>query len=208
MKKYNILVAGVGGQGVITVGRLLKRAGLRKGYIVVGTETRGASQREGPVDSAVRYVILEDDEKFDPRRCTLSPIIPMGDADMVMCLESNEALRVSEYISSKSYVLINDYQILPTRARSFGLKMPPTDTIANLLKKITPNVRVVNASAVSEREFGDLTKVNMIMLGVALALGVMPLSFEDIEVTLREMGFSEDNIRAIRIGMKLMEGEV
>ena len=68
MKKYNILIAGVGGQGVVTLGLLLKYAAIKEGIMVAGTETRGASQREGSVNSHVRFAVLDPGEEYDERR--------------------------------------------------------------------------------------------------------------------------------------------
>lgn len=68
MKKINVYICGIGGQGTMTLGQLLKQAGLEEGMVVTGTESRGASQREGSVDSHVRFAVFEKGEKFDERR--------------------------------------------------------------------------------------------------------------------------------------------
>ena len=79
MKKLNVQVVGVGGQGAVLLGQILKLAALRHDNIdVVGTETRGAAQREGCVDATIRYAITEEGEEYDPRKGVHGVLIPTG----------------------------------------------------------------------------------------------------------------------------------
>ncbi|WXG43331.1 MAG: 2-oxoacid:acceptor oxidoreductase family protein [Promethearchaeati archaeon SRVP18_Atabeyarchaeia-1] len=203
MRKYSVLVVGVGGQGIMTIGNILKKAGQRKGWIVVGTETRGASQREGSVDNSVRYVMLDPGEERNERTSVISPLIPMAGADLIIALETNEALRSAKFASGKTSVLVNLYEILPPQAVSEKWKGATFDEVINIMKTFSDDVRAIRANEISKNEFGDFSMSNMIMLGGALGMGKMPLSSGDIrEAMEEEFGGSMPNVlKGLEIGM-------
>jgi indolepyruvate ferredoxin oxidoreductase beta subunit len=204
LRKYSVLVVGVGGQGIMTIGNVLKKAGQKKGWIVVGTETRGASQREGSVDNSVRYVILNPGEERNERSTVISPLIPMAGADIIIALETNEALRSAKFASGKTSVLINLYEILPPQAVSEKWKGATFDEVINIMKTFSSDVRTIRANELSKNEFGDFSMSNMIMLGAAMGIGKMPLSSDDIrEVIEEEFGGSMSNaLKGLEIGIR------
>ena len=103
MKKYQCMITGVGGQGSMMLGQFLKIAALKKkGLRVIGSESRGAAQREGSVDATVRYAELEEGEEPDERKSVHSVSIPMGEADLFISMETCEILQALKYISSKT----------------------------------------------------------------------------------------------------------
>jgi indolepyruvate ferredoxin oxidoreductase beta subunit len=203
LRKYSVLIVGVGGQGIMTIGNILKKAGQKKGWIVVGTETRGASQREGAVDSSVRYVILNHGEERNDRSSVVSPLIPMAGADMIIALETNEALRNARFASEKTSVLLNLYEILPPDAVANKRKGATSDEVFNTMKTFSSDVRAIRANELSKKEFGDFSMSNMIMLGAAQGIGKMPLSDEDLrEVVEEEFGGNTSNaLKGLEIGM-------
>jgi indolepyruvate ferredoxin oxidoreductase beta subunit len=205
LRKYSVLVVGVGGQGIMTIGNVLKKAGQRKGWIVVGTETRGASQREGSVDNSVRYIMLNPGEERDVRSTTISPLIPMAGADMIIALETNEALRSAKFASEKTSVLVNLYEILPPQAVSEKWKGATFDEVVTIMKTFSGDVRTIKANEISKNEFGDFSISNMIMLGAALGTGKMPLGGDDIREVIQEE-FGEKASHALR-GVEIGETE-
>ena len=204
MRKYSVLIVGVGGQGIMTIGNVLKKAGQKKGWIVAGTETRGASQREGSVDNSVRYVMLNPGEERNERTSVISPLIPIAGADIIIALETNEALRNAKFASEKTSVLVNLYEILPPQAVAEKWKGATFDEVINIMKAFSSDIRTIRANELSKSEFGDFSMSNMIMMGAALGIGKMPLTRDDIrEVVDEEFGRSTAKaLKGIEIGMK------
>jgi len=203
MKKFSVLVVGVGGQGIMTIGNVLKKAGQNKGWIVVGTETRGASQREGSVDSSIRFVILDPKEERNERTSVLAPLVPWAGADFLIAMETNEALRGAKYVSSKTSVLINLFEILTPQAVSDNVRGPPFDEVVQVMKTFSQDVKTIRASELSRKEFGDFSMSNVIMLGAALAMGKMPLQIDEVREVLEEemKSSSAEALKALDIGI-------
>jgi indolepyruvate ferredoxin oxidoreductase beta subunit len=203
MKKVNIMVVGVGGQGSITMGELLKQVVLNnKDIIVTGTETRGAAQREGIVNSTVRYSILEPGEEYNERKAVHSVMIPAGEADIYIALEPVESLRSLNVVSEKTSIILNSYAIRPMSCVVDGAAYPELQNIINILKECSPDVVVMNGNEMSREAFGDFQKMNIMLIGAALATDKMPISYEDMEKTIREnIKYDiEDNLKALKMG--------
>jgi indolepyruvate ferredoxin oxidoreductase beta subunit len=203
LRKYSILIVGVGGQGIMTTGNILKKVGQRKGWIVVGTETRGASQREGSVDNSVRYVMFNPGEERNERMTTISPLVPQAGADMLIAMETNEALKSAKFSSEKTCVLVNLHEILTPSAVADNLKGPPFDEVIRIMKTFSPDVRAIRASEIAKSEFGDFAMSNIIMLGAALATGKMPIDVNDVKKLLMEEGREKASqmLKGLEIGV-------
>ena len=100
--EFNIVVTGVGGQGVLTLSRVIAVWALKSGYKVRVGETLGMAQRGGIVQSYVRFG--SDVE---------SPLIEVGGADVLIALDYIEALRALGFLSGKSKVIVNSRTITP-----------------------------------------------------------------------------------------------
>jgi indolepyruvate ferredoxin oxidoreductase beta subunit len=196
-------VVGVGGQGIMTIGNVLKKVGQKKGWIVAGTETRGASQREGSVDNSIRYVIFDPGEKPNERMSVISPLVPLAGADILIAMETNEALRGARFVSPKTCVLINLCEMLSAQAVSDNWKGPTFDEVVQIMKTFSPDVKTINANELSKKEFGDFSMSNVIMLGAALGTGKMPVEIDEVkEVLEEEMKRSvPEALKAFEIGM-------
>lgn len=203
MKKINVMIVGVGGQGSITMGQLFKQAVLENPNIVVtGTETRGAAQREGSVDSTIRYALIEPGEEFDERRSVHSVLIPAGEADLYIALEPVEALRKLSVVSEKTSIILNSYIIKPMTCVVDGSPYPDVQNMIDMLKECSPDVVVMNANEMARESFNDFQKMNVIVTGAAIATGKLPFSLEEMENTIRKR-FKygvEDNIKALKMG--------
>jgi indolepyruvate ferredoxin oxidoreductase beta subunit len=203
MKKVNVYICGVGGQGTMSLGLLLKQAGVFDGMLVTGTESRGASQREGAVDSHVRFTILESGEAFDERKSIHSPLIPTRQADLYLSMELAETLRNIKYVSEEGIIIMNRYEIWPPTVRTGEAQYPTLEQVLENVKKFNKNVYVVNANKLSEEKYGDYSGVNMIFLGVAMATGKIPVKIKTIEKIIREqMRNPEKNIEQFRLGLE------
>jgi len=126
MVKINILIAGVGGQGIITLGKILANAALESGLRAIVAETHGLSQRGGAVNVHVR---IGDN--------VISPLIPFGEADYILGLEAMEVLRNLIYASkSRTLILINRQVIRPVLPKVKVLSFEEIDKRLSEFKRI------------------------------------------------------------------------
>src|SRR4030065_429920 len=104
---YSLLFAGVGGQGVLLAAELTALAAVSEGHDVKQTEVHGVSQRGGSVETHLR---------FGPK--VWSPVVTPGQTDMVVGLETLEALRFAHFAHRESgVILVNQHEIIPGSAR-------------------------------------------------------------------------------------------
>lgn len=147
----NILVVGIGGQGVMTAAEMLARTALSQGYDVKKTEVAGMAQRGGVVSSHVR---------FGPR--IYSPQIDAGEADLLIGFEAAEALRWLSWLRPNGVAMVNTLRIAPPVV-SAGLYAYPVDPIGELATAGV-EVHAFDAGAIAE-QLGNAKLVNTIMLG-------------------------------------------
>lgn len=150
-KITNILVSGIGGQGVMTAAELLAEAAINQGFDVKKTEVAGMAQRGGVVTSHIRF-----GEKV------FSPSIAEGQADILLSFEVAEALRWAHWVKDGGVILVNNSRMEPPVV-NLGLFDYPEDPIAQL-KSLSKTVRYLDATEIA-RELGNLKLVNTIMLG-------------------------------------------
>ena len=194
MKRYSVLVCGVGGGGIISLGMLLKEAAILEGLEVVGSEVRGVAQRGGAVISMVYYGIPEGNEQQDHRSALYSGPIVFGGANLMLAVEVSEGLRNSPFLSKASSVVVNTYALKPK-----DVEYPPVADIIAELKKITNRVYPVNATEISMERYGSYWMTNAILLGVALACTDIPVSRHTIESLLR----SDVERQALGVGINM-----
>jgi indolepyruvate ferredoxin oxidoreductase beta subunit len=167
----NILLSGVGGQGILTASRLLALAGLHRGLDVKMSEVHGMSQRGGNVDTHVRL-----------GEAVPSPMIPRGGAHFLVSFEKLEALRYLDYLRPDGVAFVNRLEISPL---TVALKQPNyVDDIDKVLEDKAPDLVWVDGTEMA-RELGDVRMVNVIMLG-ALATRLPFLEEADWEAAVKE----------------------
>lgn len=204
MKTYDIVICGFGGQGVITLGNLLRLAGIKEGISVSGAERRGGAQREGGVTSHVRYRLLEEGEKFDERRMTRSGLIPSGKADMLIAFEPLEAVRHCNFLNPRSVVVLNTEPSPPTLVRMKKYDYPPLDDLLGTLKEFTPLAYPFNINELSRDYFHDFLHISVIGLGLAVGVGDIPVCREKfLEVMQERFPDFEENQRGFDFGLRL-----
>jgi len=152
-KTLNILIVGVGGQGVLLASELLSEVAMASGLDVKKSEVHGMSQRGGVVSSHVRI-----------GKKVYSPIIPFGQADIILSFEQAEALRAVDWLAPDGKIIVSSTRLVPPIA-NFGEVKYPDDPIAEL-KKRTANVIDVDADKMA-RDLGNIRLVNTILLAVA-----------------------------------------
>ncbi|MEH6473365.1 MAG: indolepyruvate oxidoreductase subunit beta [Halopseudomonas sp.] len=147
----NILVAGIGGQGVMTAAEVLAETAMALGFDVKKTEVAGMAQRGGVVTSHVRF-----GEKV------LSPAIAQGDADVLLAFEPAEALRWHTHLKPEGVVMANTYRQMPPVVNC-GLFDYPDDPIGEIRDQGT-TISAYDAGNAAIK-LGDRRLVNSIMLG-------------------------------------------
>lgn len=151
--RFNLVLTGVGGQGIITLGRLIGLAAATRGVDISIAEVHGMSQRGG---SVVVHVRIGEGE---------SPIIPMGGAHHVIALELIEAGRSSVYANEDTVISANDLLWPPPMA-----KYPPRDAIIQSLSAVYKRVYVFDGEGLSKKYLGSPLSSNIAMLGYALGV--------------------------------------
>lgn len=148
----DIVIVGVGGQGVILISDILGRAAVRAGKPVRGAETHGMAQRGG---SVVNYTRIG---------CRFSPMVPSGGADVLLALEPAEALRFGHYLSRKGIALVNTLPVLPITVTTGKASYPPVDEILSPLREVCKEVRPMDATSLAKTA-GTAQAMNVVMLG-------------------------------------------
>ncbi len=150
---YNILIVGVGGQGVLLASEIISEAAMNAGYDVKKSEIHGMSQRGGVVSSHVRVA---------PK--VYSPVIQEGQADILMSFEQAEGLRAISWMKPDGIAIISRTTLIPAIVTSSKKFHYPEDAISDVQKK---GVRVIPVEADKiAGELGNPRLVNTILLGV------------------------------------------
>ena len=187
MDTKGVLIAGVGGQGILRASDIFSRVIMAAGLDVKKSEVHGMAQRGGCVTSHVRYGVK-----------VYSPLAKKGDVDLLVSFEQMDTLRYLDYLKDDGSIIINTEEICPP-ALNLGVAVYPTDVIA-MIKKLSYHVKVVDAAALA-LQAGNIRAVNTVLLG-ALS-GCLSLSAETWEKVLKETfppKLIETNIEAFRLG--------
>ena len=164
--KFDIVLAGVGGQGVLSMAGLIGRAALAEGLFVKQSEVHGMAQRGGAVQAHLR---LSD-------RPVESDLIPRGTADLILSLEPVESLRYLASLSPNGALVTSSAPFLNIK------DYPHIDSVLATVHTL-PRAIVVEADRIA-LEAGDTLTVNTVMVGAAARL--LPLRLESIEKAVRD----------------------
>ncbi|HVN70575.1 MAG TPA: indolepyruvate oxidoreductase subunit beta [Desulfomonilia bacterium] len=151
----NVLMTGVGGQGIILASDVLTEVMMRYGCDVKKSEIHGMAQRGGSVMSHVRF-----------GEHVASPLIPYGSCDIVLSFEELETARYLPYLRKDTTVIINRFRLSPPTVIA-GKEAYPD--ITPVLREKTRDIRLVEGSALA-LELGNPRGVNIILLGTLSAL--------------------------------------
>lgn len=205
MKRFNIAIVGLGGQGIITMGTVLKNAALNSDLQdVSGSERRGGAQREGYVETFVKYIFYENSAELkDYRKNMHSPVIQSGGADVLISLEPLETLRGACYLNRNSTVIFNEMPHIPISVRMGQTSYPELSYITCELEKITQKIFFYDFDKISVSNFNSLTQKNIIALGVLFDKTDIPIDKNVIENVLSVGKGAKDNLEAFHIGLTL-----
>ncbi len=148
----SIVIAGVGGQGVLTASDLLSDVLLDAGFEVKKSEVHGMSQRGGNVISTINF-----GEKV------FSPLPSIKNTDYILSFEKLEALRNINYLKKDGVLMVNDFKWEPLPVASGAEDYP--ENINTTLKTFTKNLIIIPASEIAS-ELGNTKATNVVLLGV------------------------------------------
>jgi indolepyruvate ferredoxin oxidoreductase, beta subunit len=153
MKDVNVLMVGVGGQGVILASDAMSEIGMNSGYDVKKTDSLGMAQRGGSVVSHVRW-----------GQHVFSPMVKRGEADFLIGFEQLEAARWAPYLKPGGVVIVADVVVVPVSIIGSNMHYPTWGEIEGVLKQYTEQVYLIPAPGIAQ-EVGNLRAINMVMLG-------------------------------------------
>jgi indolepyruvate ferredoxin oxidoreductase beta subunit len=185
----SILFVGVGGQGIILVSKILTEGLVKFGYDVKMSEVHGMAQRGGSVTTQVRF-----GEKV------YSPLIGIGEADVLVAFEKVEAARWLQYLKTGGVLVVNDYELHPVPVL-IGAEQYP-DGVIEKLKQVISSSKVLDAAKIAEG-LGSLKSQNVVLLGALIkALGLTDLDWNSVIREFIPSRFYEVNIKALETGME------
>ena len=162
-KSYNFILAGVGGQGTILASDVLAEVALASGFDVKKSEVHGMAQRGGSVNTHVRW----DAERV------YSPLIGLGEADMLLVFEEAEALRYAEYLKPGGAAVVNQYSIKPITVTSGGAHYPTEPELQAVYGVLTDRLHLVPGTAIA-RDLGNTRAANVVLIGALSAFLDVP----------------------------------
>ena len=219
---FNMVVAGYGGQGVLTLAKILARAAFMAGFDVKQAELHGLSQRGGSLTCHIRF----GEEVY-------SPLVCAGGADLIIALEAAEALRACKFASPGKTVALTNTKLFspggfssrsilccpqgaigsrsykglnPKSAASVGIDGLNLGQVLAEIKKYAKSVETIDADKIVRELTGETTSVNIFMLAWALRRGHLPLEgdivWQALTGTLRQR-FWEENRQVFNAALKM-----
>ncbi len=194
MKEYNIVITGVGGQGVLTAANILGWAALHAGYKVRLGEVHGMSQRFGSVISYVRFG--ED---------VYGSMVPEGKADVMLSFEPVEALRYINYLKEGGMVVVNTKPIVPVQVSMGMASYPSLEEIRKVFEEEFKAKWIgFNAEELAEQA-GHVVTTNTVLIGALTQIPEFPLDAEHvrevIKITIPPKAV-DINMKAFDLGIK------
>ena len=183
----NILMAGVGGQGVILASEIVAEAVMLSGFDVKKSEVHGMAQRGGSVTSHVRF-----------GKKVYSPIIRDGNVDILFSFELLETLRFLSVLKDDPIILVNQQKILPPSV-TLGQDTYP-EKIAEQLQEKYPRFKLINAPALA-LQAGNARAVNVAFVGaLSRYLDVPEKSWHAAIEAMLPPKLVEVNLKAFSLG--------
>jgi indolepyruvate ferredoxin oxidoreductase beta subunit len=189
--KTDIILSGVGGQGILSIAAVIGKAALSEGLYMKQAEVHGMSQRGGDVQSNLR---LSD-------KPISSDLIPKGQADLIISLEPMESLRYLPYLKKEGWVVTNSRPFINIP------NYPAIEDVNAALEKLPQKV-ILDVEAIA-KEAGSVRAANIVMLGAAAPF--LGIAYEKIEEGVRRIfeRKGEDivnmNVKALRAGYEVAQ---
>lgn len=182
--KTDIILAGVGGQGILSIAAALGSAALTNNLYMKQAETHGMSQRGGDVQS---YMRISDKPIF-------SDLIALGSADIILSVEPMEALRYLPFLREGGYVVTNSTPFINIP------NYPEVEEVMATLKAL-PHCIIIDADGVAKEAAGNLRASNFVMLGAASPFIDIP--FEYLEEGIKSV-FARKGDEVVQMNLKAL----
>ena len=183
----NILLVGVGGQGIIVASEIMADVFMDAGFDVKKSEVHGMAQRGGSVSTHVRF-----------GRKVFSPLIKEGEADILIAFEELEALRYLHYLGPKPTIILNEQRLNPPSV-SLGKDAYPGN-VSELLAQRAGKFIKVSGKALASRA-GDMRTLNIVLLGTLASFLTIPENLWTDNITRRFPPKAQKaNVEAFRLG--------
>lgn len=193
-RKTNIVLTGVGGQGVITAANILGKAAVRAKTNVYVSEVHGMAQRGGAVNCTVRLGDVS------------GPLVAAATADVIVSLEPVEALRNIMYANKKTKIITDINPVVPFTVSVGGEKYPNLDDV---YKEIQSRAILFKIDALKiAKDSGAAITKNIVMLGALAAADVLPFKSDFLLETILEnipVKYKDINKKAFDSGMKALK---
>lgn len=182
--KADIILSGVGGQGILSIAAVIGEAAIKEGLYMKQSEVHGMSQRGGDVQSNLR---ISD-------RPVASDLIPKGKADLILSLEPMESLRYLPYLKKNGWLVTNSRPFINIP------NYPSLESIHAELKKL-PHRVILDVEAIA-KDLGSVRAANIVMLGAATPF--IGIDYDKIEDGIRHIfGRKGDDI--VQINLKALQ---
>lgn len=184
-KNFNLIITGVGGQGIVTLISVIDEAAFVDGYPVKSSELHGLSQRGGSVEAHIRF-----------GKKIYSPMVPNGEADLMLALEALEGLRESVKAGAQTKILINDY-FLPF------IGSLTKEEIIKQLESSKKDFYLVPASQTCKNKLQNEIVCTMYLLGYAVGKEMIPLKKDSVIRAIKNVipeKYLDLNINAFKLG--------
>jgi indolepyruvate ferredoxin oxidoreductase beta subunit len=162
-KPYSFVLVGVGGQGTLLASNILAEVGLAAGFDVKKSEVHGMAQRGGSVASHVRW---HPEQVF-------SPLVGLGEADILLSFEKVEALRSAEFLRRGGTAVVNDMAIVPVTVSSGDAVYPGDEHLARVFASLDAELVMVAGERLAQ-EAGNVKAANVVLLGAVSKLLPLP----------------------------------
>lgn len=186
MKNFNIIISGVGGQGIITLLQIIDESAFVQGYDVKSSELHGLSQRGGSVLAHIRL-----GEKVN------SPMVDLGKANFILGTELTEGFRAINFSNKETIFLLNKNTI------PYLGGLPAEEIIEKLPKQ---NVHLISASDICKEKLGKEVVSGIYLLGYAVAQNLIPLKKESVLKAIKNIvpeKYQELNIKAFNLSCQI-----
>ena len=193
-KKTNIVLTGVGGQGVITAANILGKAAVVAGINVFVSEVHGMAQRGGSVNCCVRLGEVS------------GPLVPSGEADVILSTEPVEALRYINFSNKNTTIITDSTPVVPFTVSTGDEEYPDIEKVFKELEKYG---RLYKFDAVKiAKDSGSVITKNIVMLGALAAIDVLPFDKKILLNTILDNvppKFKDMNKKAFENGFKAIK---
>ena len=192
--KTNIVLTGVGGQGVITAANILGKAVLKAGLNVYVSELHGMAQRGGSVNCTVRIGNV------------YGPLVKDGTADAIVSTEPIEALRYIQYSNKKTKIITDINPVIPYTVSVGSEKYPNLEKVYNEIRKYG-KLYVIDANKIA-KEAGNIITKNIVLLGALAATNILTFKSDILMETILEnvpIKSKDINKKAFQEGFKAIK---